>query len=534
LKYYGLNGEPFHITPDPEFLFLSPSHREALASIVYGVQKRKGFVSIVGEVGTGKTTILRSFLESTSREQIKPLYIFDTNVSFKRLLENIFRELGIVLISDDEHWILHHLHQKLIEEYRQNRNIVLVIDEAQNMPKKTLENLRMLSNLETSKDKLLQIILAGQPELQRILDLHELRQLKQRIAVRVHLRALTDKESREYIQHRLSKVRDDPIPLFRDNALRTIVHHARGNPRIINILCDNALIAGYAYQEQQVTEHTAKQVIKDYESDGKRRWFGWRVAGVAAVVLLGVSVAALFFKDYLSTKVDNWVYARTLGEVSEVHASNAAVSDAESTFEEYSNEMESTQVERVDSDLTVLPDKETVIPDVITSQPEDILLAENDSRSSEENCAAFDLRKPVELTRTNDHQALEPNTTDMSAVEGATSEVEYPGIAFVDATEEIVSSATTELTVSVSGDIPASLTSRVINHGDCLSDLCLEVYGKVDFELIERIKRLNPQIQSINRISVGDTIVYPAPDKVSLDEDLRSQISENDKSKEDA
>ena len=208
LNFFGLNKEPFGITPDPAFLFLSPSHKEALAVVMYGVQQRKGFIVITGEVGVGKTTILRSYLARTDKDLLKTVYLFNTNVTFPALLKTICRELAAPVVLDDPAETLRQLHQFLIREYRRGCNIVLVIDEAQNIPLETLENIRMLSNLETDTEKLIQIIFSGQPEFDQLLDRHELRQLKQRIAVRTTIAPLTAKESAAYIKYRLIKAGD--------------------------------------------------------------------------------------------------------------------------------------------------------------------------------------------------------------------------------------------------------------------------------------------------------------------------------------
>ena len=267
LEHYGLAREPFGVTPDPDYLYLSPTHKEALATVIYGIRERKGFIAVTGEVGTGKTTVLRSALERLDRHAEKPIYVFNSNVSFKELLRTILHELGIETIPDTNNARVRLLHELLIEEYSAKRNVVVIIDEAQNMPVKTLERLRMLSNLETTKDKLLQIVLVGQPELERKLRLHELRQLKQRIAVRAVIAPLTETESHEYIHHRLLKANAPRVWIFTDGARKIIIHHAAGNPRLINILADNALVACFGYRKRVVTTRMAEEVVQDYLFD---------------------------------------------------------------------------------------------------------------------------------------------------------------------------------------------------------------------------------------------------------------------------
>lgn len=263
LEHYNLKVEPFGVTPDPDFLYLSPTHKEALATVIYGIRERKGFISVTGEVGTGKTTILRSALQRLDSDTEKAIYIFNSNLTFKEVLRTIFYELGIETVPRSTLERIRLLQEILIDEYNNGKNIFLVIDEAQNMPMKTLENLRMLSNLETTKDKLLQIVLVGQPELDRKLSRYELRQLRQRIAVRAVLKPLTDQESLDYIRHRLMRAEAPRVWLFTEGAKELILKHAHGNPRLINVICDNALIAGFGYQKKIIATSIVEEVIED-------------------------------------------------------------------------------------------------------------------------------------------------------------------------------------------------------------------------------------------------------------------------------
>jgi len=265
LSFYGLKKQPFHITPDPEFLYLSPSHKEALAAIIYGVEEKKGFVAIIGDVGTGKTTILRSYLDEKKDGSLKIIYVFNAKLSFEGLLKTIYRELGLPIESDDAVEMVNKLYEVLIEEYRQGNTVVLVVDEAQNMPVDTLESLRMISNLETSQDKLIQIVLVGQPEFERTLNSDRLRQLRQRIAIRATILPLTKSESLDYVKFRLQKAGAPSSLVFTAPALKEIIKKAQGVPRVLNVLCDNALITGLGYGQKPVTKKIAKEVIRDAE-----------------------------------------------------------------------------------------------------------------------------------------------------------------------------------------------------------------------------------------------------------------------------
>jgi general secretion pathway protein A len=291
LDFYHLKKAPFHITPDPEFLFLSPSHKAALGALVYGIEERQGFVALIGEAGLGKTTILRSYLERVDQSQLRPIYIFNSNVSFSDLLKTLCREFGIEMLEEDIADTVNRLHQVLIEVYKQGRNVALIVDEAQHMPIETLEHLRMLSNLETSTQKLIQIVLVGQPEFDAKLNNHALRQLKQRLVIRGTISPLTDKESQDYIIYRLAKVVTVDEPIFTKGALRKIIKHAKGTPRVINVLCTNALLQGFGYRKQRISTKIIKEVIADYTGKKPQRLWRSRIALAGTPVLL----AALFW-----------------------------------------------------------------------------------------------------------------------------------------------------------------------------------------------------------------------------------------------
>jgi general secretion pathway protein A len=287
LNFFGLKKEPFQITPDPAFLFLSPAHKEALASIIYGVEKKKGFILIVGAVGVGKTTILRAYLEKSDNDQLTKIYVFNANISYTSLLKLIFRELGLTPLSTEISDMVNQLHQALINEYKQNRNVLLLIDEAQNMPIDTLENLRMLSNLETPTEKLIQIVFSAQPEFEKTLNLDELKQLKQRIAVKAVIRPLTREEGLAYIDHRLRTAADrDPI-IFTRYAKNEVVRVSQGIPRVINVICDNSLITAFGYGKKKVGYPVIREITRDFGIQ-KPLFKGWRIA-VGALLLLALA-----------------------------------------------------------------------------------------------------------------------------------------------------------------------------------------------------------------------------------------------------
>ena len=264
LKFFNLNKEPFQITPDPSFLYLSHVHKEALASIVYGVEKRKGFVLITGAVGVGKTTVLRAYLEKADNEKLRIIYVFNANIAYKNLLKYVFMDLGEAPESNDVCDMVNQLHKILINEYRQGRNILLLIDEAQNMPVDTLESLRMLSNLETATEKLIQIVFSAQPEFEKTLNMEELKQLRQRIAVKAVISPLSRDEGITYIHHRLKTASNKESIIFTDYAIKEIVQVAKGIPRVINVLCDNCLITAFGYGKKKIGIGVVKEITRDF------------------------------------------------------------------------------------------------------------------------------------------------------------------------------------------------------------------------------------------------------------------------------
>ena len=272
LDYYGFRDRPFNQTPDPRFIFLSPNHREAIAHLLYGLKNHVGFISLTGEVGAGKTTVLRTLLSQLDSDHYRTALIFNPSLSPSELLRNIGREFGILSDAlspgEAEVDILDKLNRFLIRENTEKRTVVLVIDEAQNLGAKVLEQIRLISNLETDSDKLIQIILAGQPELLDLLKKRNLRQLNQRITVRYHLKPLDFNDARAYIDHRV-KVAKGQVSFSR-RAVAKIYRFSGGLPRLINAVCERALLAGYTRNAKEITGHIAAMGIKDLARERSR------------------------------------------------------------------------------------------------------------------------------------------------------------------------------------------------------------------------------------------------------------------------
>ncbi len=261
LSFYGLSLKPFSQTPDPKFLYWNDHYRETIASLRYGIQERKGFITMIGEAGTGKTTLLRKLLDDLGPDVVS-VFLFNPNASFEEILEYTLSELGIPAASGRKLAMMQRLNDFLLAAFQEGKNTILLIDEAQDLETEVLESLRLLSNLETSTEKILQIVLSGQPELATRLAQPNLRQLKQRIAVRCRIEPLGRHELADYIAARLS-VAGGRSDLFAPATLDPIWEFARGIPRLINTVCDNALLVGYALGRQTIDEEVIGEVVHD-------------------------------------------------------------------------------------------------------------------------------------------------------------------------------------------------------------------------------------------------------------------------------
>jgi general secretion pathway protein A len=261
-SFYGIREKPFSITPDPKFLYLGKTHKEAFAHLLYGIRERGGFIVVTGEIGAGKTTLCRGLLTHLD-EHTLVAFIFNPTLSALELLKSINEDFGIPSRGVTKKELIDELNQFLLEKRTEGKNTVLIIDEAQNLDGEVLEQIRLLSNLETDTEKLLQIILIGQPEFRHILEQPRLLQLNQRVTVRYHLRALSADETAEYIRHRLSVIDAEDKILFSPEAMKKIWRATKGVPRLINVLCDRALLAGYSTRRKHIDGRMIEQAKKE-------------------------------------------------------------------------------------------------------------------------------------------------------------------------------------------------------------------------------------------------------------------------------
>lgn len=447
-EFFNFSAEPFRVTPDPGFLYLTDQHKEALAAIIYGIAKRKGFVCITGEVGVGKTTILRSYLDSVDEPGLRFVYIFNPNVSFQTLLRHIFKEISLDYPGEDIAGMVDALRSWLIEHHAKRETLVLLVDEAQNMPMGTLESLRMLSNLETATEKLVQIVLVGQPELEQLLSERQLRQLESRIAVRTRLGPLSKADSTNYIRHRLKCVALDDKPAFADAAIAEIVRYSGGIPRRINVVADNSLLTAFGHKIKPVNAKVVREVVRDLNlkdlggSGRRRRWFAlgvpWRGIGMG----LGAVVAAGL-----------------------VLSGGMAMRDSE---------LLRGGVQSAGTDPVIsLP----MPPAALKSSP-----------------PASSLAGPSLVAKTEAQPEITPAAT-LPPLPPPTP-VETPNLANLPG-------------VTPARPEGKSRTLRIVAPGDTLAGLTFDVYGKVDRSILDMVKSRNPEIVNIDRIQVGQVIEFP-------------------------
>lgn len=264
-KFFGLRANPFNPNPDPRYLFLTGATREALAALAYGIRNRKGFLLLTGEVGTGKTTLINRLLEWLSEEKVSTAFIFNSRLNEGEFFDFVLNDFGITCESRDKSQRLIRLNQWLLDRYRDRKTAVLIVDEAQNLSNDVLEEIRLLTNMETTQEKLLQIVLSGQPELEEKLRDPSLRQLRQRITIRCNTAPLTPEETQSYVTERLRVAGANGIPIFSVEAVDAIFKHSQGIPRIANLLCEHSLINAFVDQVRPIPARIVDEVSREFE-----------------------------------------------------------------------------------------------------------------------------------------------------------------------------------------------------------------------------------------------------------------------------
>ncbi len=534
LAYYGLKREPFHTTPDPSFLFLSPSHKEALGAIIYGIEKRKGFIAIIGEVGVGKTSILRAYLEQKVSQKQKTVYLFNPVLSFHDLLIAIFRGLEIEPKHEGVPDLVNQLHEVLVAEYQTGGTVVLAIDEAQNMPVETLENLRMLSNLETSTDKLIQIILLGQPELSSLLSQPALRQFQQRIALWATICALTEEESRVFIEHRIARActigtpllfaKNETAPvLFTKSALTLIARQAEGIPRRINVLCDNALITGFGRQCKPVPVSVVREIIGDVNSrevsepKPKLRW-----AVAIGVVLFFLILSIFFFFDSSSRnrKVEmqsmkNQADGQTSGIMTKSTVGNSSGNGESAQAPNGSvQSLSSASLNEVRNDRgSEFYQQQSIAVSGVQAAVAIPTLDESDS-SGQKRVGSVEKK----FSSQSKSQRTDNGVVQEGSVMYAEKIIDRKPNSFNKVKAALRNRARESREVLLKrGSVLTEKNTRVrrtVKAGESLSQITIDAYGSSNLEYLEWVKENNPQIVNPDFILPGQNIVLPKYEKV--------------------
>ncbi|HXW57457.1 MAG TPA: AAA family ATPase [Candidatus Cybelea sp.] len=264
-RFFGLRANPFNPNPDPRFLFLTNAATEALASLAYGIRNRKGFLLLTGEVGTGKTTLLNRLLEWLSEEHVATAFVFNSRLNEREFFDFVLNDFGISCSSPDKSQRLLKLNEWLVQRYRERRTAALIIDESQNLSPEVLEEVRLLTNMETTQEKLLQIVLSGQPELEDKLRNPSLRQLRQRITIRCNTCPLSREELQAYVAERLRIAGANGTPIFSTEAIDAIYRRSQGIPRVVNLLCEHSLINSFVDQTRPIPARIVEDVAREFE-----------------------------------------------------------------------------------------------------------------------------------------------------------------------------------------------------------------------------------------------------------------------------
>ncbi len=547
-RRFNLTGEPFSLTPDPAFLFLSSVHAEAFAALKVGLKERRGLVTMVGEVGTGKTTLVYSLLSSLGPE-VHTAYISNPRISFDSMLRNAMRDFNAKFKAKNSASLLNAFNEFLQRCAQDNTTAALVIDEAQHLSRETFEDLRLLSNFETYKHKLLQIILVGQPELDTKLRNPALRQVAERVAVRCNVNPLTAQESRQYIEHRLASV-GGSTKIFSESALRLIIRHSRGIPRTINILCHNAMLFAFGVGKARVTRAMAVEAIAEKQGRGLVRLrsplAGWlprsgrhhrpaaanhygtaMIAGVAtAAVLAGFLISrpsresrsdapnAAIGTAVVAPRVATAHHRRerlnrprafdVLGELRAEAWAEARLSEA--------------GVEtRMDPSVQEPP---AVPPTTAMPEPLEPRLTTTIQEPPAVQLPAA-IQKPIGAplaTARQEPLAVQPAPapqvtlqssagTDSAALIPATAEVETPRA--LDSEVPATQLPAEGTAVTVESEPSYDTLTVKIEQGSSLSGLMVSLYGRYNTDLIGLVKDLNPHIADPNLILAGDTLRFP-------------------------
>ena len=535
-QFYGLSESPFALTPDPRYLFLSEPHKEALASAVYGVQERKGFVLILGEVGTGKTTIIRHLLGRFG-PNIHSVFVFNPAVSFTELLQLMLRDLELPCASLRRVEMIDTLNDYLLKEAAAGRYVVVIIDEAQHLSPAVLEEVRMLSNLETARGKLIQILLVGQPELGEKLGRPELRQLRQRISLVAELKPLSYDDTVQYITHRLEVAGREGGGVFSRRALKAIYRGSGGIPRLVNVICDKALVLGYGAGAKVIKAKIIREVLKDWKpfqqraaspspharpraaSLRRRADAGRPLRKIAAAVGVGLVGAALI--GMLAVRKEGDVWSRIWHGLIPTGASGTVVDRAATVTPP---DAVSSAAPRGESSAVPSAPTASTRESTATSGSAAAGAASAVSNSGSANGSSAVIAPGSTRAERSESgaSAVSPSSAADSGAGEAATEAAGAAPALPPRVERRLPALSTApggptsaldrpgTALAMPGERAGGARQVVVTPGDVFSALVAKNYGRAELTLIDFVKSANPDIGSIDVLHAGQRITLPA------------------------
>ena len=517
-KFYGVREKPFNVTPDPKFLYLSQQHKQALAHLIYGVKEKKGITLLTGEVGTGKTTIINAMLERVN-QAVRIAHISNPNMVLEDLFTYIFDGFKIDAPTTSKSKCLIILRDFLLKQTKSGINSILIIDEAQNLSLEILEEIRLLSNVETTKEKLIQILLVGQPELNLKLANPQLRQLRQRISARFHITPLNIKETQEYVAQRLLVAGASNTEIFNKTANNEIFFYTHGIPRLINIICDLSLVIGFAFQKARIDERIVKEAIKSLadnhsqglsdkplppeqtqhlaEIDTARTVSKKSILCSLGIVLLSCLVFGITFFWAWDLSVMVKTINRTINQIAPIPKDTGLKDEPLADKNPMTDKRDKTEIVAEKTEEVILPKEQ------VSTTPQIETRSYVPESEEEGGIEGLQTNTAEELTAQNmEEQEIVPKSLE--------EDIE-------DINEDVMEPKEAPRYNKPAEKLRDRAKKIVAKKGDTLTGISIAVYGLASKEIFSFVRAANPEITDINHIRVGQNVLFPElPSDLSL------------------